>query len=100
MRRERRKHFRVEWNSPATIYDGKVACPCTVSNFSSSGARIAGVRAKTIPNKFSLRITPHSRIHTCRVVWRTDDAVGVKFTDQINRKEKTTIAGLARERTQ
>jgi hypothetical protein len=47
MRRERRKHFRVEWNSPATIYDGQLPRCCIVSNFSNGGAKIVGVKATT-----------------------------------------------------
>ena len=43
--RERRKNFRVEWNSPGKIYhrSGRFAGLCTVSNFSNGGARITGV---------------------------------------------------------
>jgi hypothetical protein len=81
MRRDRRNNFRVEWRSPATLYDGALARPCILSNFSNGGAKITGVRATTIPDEFGLRITPRRRIHTCRVIWRTDDALGVEFTD-------------------
>jgi PilZ domain-containing protein len=81
MRRDRRKNLRVDWHSTATIYVGKLARHCILSNFSNGGAKIAGVRAVTIPDEFSLQITPHGRIHGCRVVWRTDDALGVQFTD-------------------
>jgi hypothetical protein len=40
--RERRKNFRVEWNSPGKIYhrDGRFARLCIVSNFSNGGARL------------------------------------------------------------
>jgi hypothetical protein len=82
MRRDRRSNFRVEWHSPATIYDGALARPCMLSNFSNGGAKITGVRATTIPDEFGLRITPRRRMHTCRVIWRTEDALGVEFTDQ------------------
>ena len=82
MRRDRRNNFRVEWHSPATLYDGTLARPCILSNFSNSGAKITGVRATTIPDEFGLRIKPRRRIHTCRVIWRTDDALGVEFTDE------------------
>jgi hypothetical protein len=81
MRRDRRNNFRVEWHSPATLYDGTLARPCILSNFSNGGAKITGVRTATIPDEFGLRITPRRRIHVCRVVWRTDDALGVEFTD-------------------
>ena len=82
MRRDRRNNFRVEWHSPAILYQGTLARPCILSNFSNGGARITGVRTTTIPDEFGLRITPRRRIHNCRVVWRTDDALGVQFTDE------------------
>ncbi len=84
MSRERRRNFRVEWNSPATIHDLErdLVRPCILSNFSNTGARITGVRADTIPNEFMLRITGGSgRTRKCRVLWRSDDTLGVEFTD-------------------
>src|SRR5713226_1771191 len=81
--RERRKNFRVEWNSPAKIYDckGHFALPCIVGNFSNGGARIAGVEPGTVPDEFILRISPHGRAHRCRVAWRSTDSLGVEFAD-------------------
>jgi hypothetical protein len=81
MKRDRRKTFRIDWHSPATIYIGKLSRPCILSNFSNSGAKITGIRAMTIPDQFTLRITPRGRIHICQVIWRTDDALGVQFTE-------------------
>jgi hypothetical protein len=53
--RERRKNFRVEWNSPAKIYDrrSRFARRCIVSNFSNGGAKIVGVERGTIPTSSS-----------------------------------------------
>src|ERR1700733_7583475 len=65
MRRERRKSFRVEWHSPATIYQGKLARPCVVSNFSNGGAKITGVGAAIIPDEFALRINSHDTSPPC-----------------------------------
>ena len=98
MRRERRKHFRVEWNSPATIYEGRLARPCIVSNFSNGGAKIVGVKAITIPDEFALRITCHdSRIRMCRVLWRADDTLRVEFTDSVASAKKPAVRNSARE---
>jgi hypothetical protein len=86
MRRERRKSFRVDWNSPATIHDSErhLARPCILSNFSNGGAQITGARASTIPDEFMLQITrDDGRTRKCRVLWRTDDTVGVEFTDRL-----------------
>ena len=98
MRRERRKSFRVEWHSPATIYDRELARPCIVSNFSNGGAKIAGVRAATIPSEFALRITSHdNRIRKCRVLWRSDDTLRVEFTDRVTSAEEPDVKNSARE---
>jgi hypothetical protein len=81
---ERRKNFRVEWNSPATIYDLErdLARPCILSNFSNTGARITGIVASTVPDEFMLRITGGRRgTRRCRVLWRCDDTLGAEFTD-------------------
>jgi hypothetical protein len=98
MRRERRKGFRVEWHSPATIYQGKLARPCIVSNFSNGGAKITGVRAATIPDEFALRITSYdSRIRKCRVLWRSDDTLRVEFTDSVTSTKEPAVRNSARE---
>jgi PilZ domain len=82
--RERRKNFRIEWNSAATLYDrhGRRARPCIVANFSNGGAKVTGIPPDTVPDEFILRITPHSPPRKCHVVWRSDDALGVEFTDR------------------
>jgi hypothetical protein len=82
MRHDRRKSFRVEWTSPASIDlgDGSPRLPCVVKNLSNGGARIAS--AKVLPDDFILRLTPgRCRPRSCHVVWRRDDEVGVQFTD-------------------
>jgi hypothetical protein len=80
--RERRKNFRVEWNSVAKIYDrnGRFARRCIVSNFSNGGAKIAGVEPSTVPDEFMLRISPHGHAQACHVTWRSKNGLGVEFT--------------------
>lgn len=80
--RERRKNFRVEWNSAAKIYDrdGRFARPCIVSNFSNGGAKIIGLEASTIPDEFILRISPRGYAQICHVIRRSKDGLAVEFT--------------------
>jgi hypothetical protein len=99
MRRDRRDNFRVEWHSPATLYDGALARPCILSNLSNGGAKITGVRTATIPDEFGLRIAPRRRIYACRVIWRTDDALGVQFTDPPDSAATRRTARREREPT-
>lgn len=80
--RERRKNFRVEWNSEAKIYvarDGRIARRCIVSNFSNGGAKIIGLEPSTVPDEFFLHISPHCRVQRCRVVRRSKDGLAVEF---------------------
>lgn len=83
--RERRKNFRVEWNSPAKIYDshGRVTGLCIVSNFSNGGAKIIGLEPPTVPDEFILRISPRGRAKKCRVIRRSKDGLGVEFTAEV-----------------
>jgi PilZ domain len=100
MRRERRKNFRVEWNSPATIYGLDRHSPrhCILSNFSNGGAKISGVRASTIPDEFKVRIPHgHGRSRKCRVIWHSDDTLGIEFTDRIKSAKKPNLKQTARE---
>ena len=80
--RERRKHFRVEWNSPAEIYDrrGRLSGQCIVSNFSNGGARIIDLEPSTVPDDFILRMSPHGRAKRSRVIRRSKDGLRVEFT--------------------
>jgi hypothetical protein len=93
--RERRKNFRVEWNSPATIYDvdRHLERPCVLADFSTGGARLTGIRANTIPDEFRLR-TPFGQRLACRVVWRTENALGVRF---MQRTEAARNSGCVTE---
>ena len=99
MRNERRKNFRVEWHSPATIYDfeRKLNRPCILSNFSNGGAQIAGVCPSTVPDEFMLQIARGDR-RKCRVLWRTDDTLGVEFIDRGQADRAEAIEDPLRER--
>ena len=92
--RDRRKSFRVEWNSPARMYDfdGSFARDCIVSNFSNGGAKITGVEPTAIPDEFILRISPHSRAHRCRVAWRSKDSLGVAFADVVKSLDEAALS--------
>jgi PilZ domain len=85
MLRERRKHIRVEWNSPAMIYegDGSLGQPCVVSNLCNDGARITQVDPDRISDVCMLRVSPRSRLRKCNVVWRSKEAVGLQFAEPL-----------------
>ncbi len=70
---------------PATIYDADrhLERPCILVDLSNRGAKLAGVRAYTIPDEFRLR-TPLGDRRSCRVAWRTEGTLGVEFTDLVD----------------
>lgn len=84
MPRQRRKNFRVECNSPATIHDisRRSSWPCSVSDFSDGGVRITGVLALAIPDELVLCVV-HGPARQCRVRWRLPFALGAEFTDRV-----------------
>src|SRR5580704_15031887 len=100
MRRDRRKNFRVEWNLPATIYDvGRhLERPCILVDLSNGGAKIAAIRSHTIPDEFRLR-TPLGDRRSCRVIWRTEDMLGVEFTDLADGEDSSGHPPAVREPT-
>jgi len=86
MSRERRKNFRVEWNSPATIYDTEkqMIYPCVLKDFSNGGAKISATSVADIPDEFTLRIASgRAGMRKCRVLWRTARTLGVEFADRL-----------------
>jgi hypothetical protein len=86
MSRERRKNFRVEWNSPATIYDTEkhMIYPCVLKDFSNGGAKISATSVADIPDEFTLRIASgRAGTRKCRVLWRTARTLGVEFADRL-----------------
>ena len=82
MRRERRKNFRVEWDTAAIIDYRALTRPCRLVNFSNGGAKIAGVRGTMIPDEFTLRFAGGNR--RCRVLSRSADTLRVEFIDRSN----------------
>jgi hypothetical protein len=81
MLRDRRKNFRVEWNSPGTIFS-ESGYRCIVKDLSNGGAKISGVAAADVPDQFTLFIAGDSKTRKCEVLWRKADSLGVKFTDR------------------
>ena len=85
MKRERRKNFRVEWDTPAIIDYGALNRPCRLVNFSNGGAKIAGVRGAMIPDEFTLRFAGGTR--RCRVLSRLADTLRIEFIDRSGDQE-------------
>ena len=91
--KEDRRHLRVEWVSPGTIVlgRGRRERTCIVANLSNGGVMLRGIAAGSLPDQFSLRLTP-SKVapRKCRVVWREKHEVGIKFDEPFPTLEKST----------
>jgi len=82
MRVENRKLRRIPLQLPVTIDDGQGGPlhNCTMIDVSDKGARLNIDTPEIIPDEFVVWMSPrgYPRRH-CRVVWRTDNAIGVTF---------------------
>jgi hypothetical protein len=80
MRNERRKNFRVEWNTAGkVVVNGRVICSCIISNLSNGGAKISEVVTAEIPDRFVLHFSELITPRLCQVSWRRDNELGVQF---------------------
>jgi hypothetical protein len=82
--REARKAKRTRRRNAAwiTLASGGAHIPCVLWDISDSGARLAAPRANVLPGAFNLLLSKDGRsTRLCRVVWRTDRQLGVKFIE-------------------
>ena len=52
---------------------------CVVRNLSDTGACIELPSPAGIPDTFELTIDPGNRVENCRVAWRSEKRIGVRF---------------------
>jgi hypothetical protein len=81
---ELRKKPRRQFHYSARIHIDKDTplIVCSISDISESGARLALEREETLPDAFTLLLTPSGEARRqCRVIWREGVLVGVKFPD-------------------
>ena len=80
MPKERRKNFRVEWNTAGKIVvSGRAICSCIISNLSNGGAKISKVVSAKIPDRFVLYFSDPIAPRLSEVSWRRDNELGVQF---------------------
>jgi hypothetical protein len=83
--REQRRAKRTKRRNAAWIVlpSEGVRIPCVLWDISIGGARIAAARANALPAVFRLSSGHEGQAERfCRVVWRKDGQVGVKFIDE------------------
>jgi hypothetical protein len=55
------------------------AMDCTVRNLSPSGAMLLIAGPQGIPDAFELELDAGTVTHICKVMWRKEDRLGVRF---------------------
>ena len=76
---EKRVTHRDRVLKAGTIEFGGGAIDCTVRNLSNSGAALDVNSPVGIPDKFALVLPTRGLHYACRVVWRGQNRIGVKF---------------------
>ena len=86
---EKRKNLRRTVTYPAflDLGDGAPARPCKLRDASAEGAQLSVADPNSLPDEFILALSfDGAARRRCRVMWRTDDQVGVQFL-----KDSTTM---------
>ncbi|MET4802182.1 PilZ domain-containing protein [Bradyrhizobium sp. LB11.1] len=76
---ERRDKARHRVLKAGTIEFGGGAIDCTVRNFSDTGAALEVTSPVGIPEHFTLTIKADGAHLSCKVVWRKERRIGVRF---------------------
>ena len=93
MRSERRKNFRIEWNTAGKIVvNGRTISSCIIRNLSNGGANISDVVSAEIPDRFDLHFPEAIAPRPCQVSWRQDNKLGVQFLASAKSKRPRTTA--------
>lgn len=72
---------RKPFNYEARIANPAGGLPVVIVDISAGGARLDTPMASTVPDAFTLMLTPDGKItRKCRVAWRSPISVGVSFT--------------------
>ncbi|MHA1189919.1 MAG: PilZ domain-containing protein [Alphaproteobacteria bacterium] len=90
---------RIEVYESAEILPGK-GVPSVIGglhDISPTGARITVYEDVSLSGKVRIRIPEYGVETTARICWRRGRAVGVKFDDRIELKQKTSRARLDRK---
>jgi hypothetical protein len=102
MRKDNRKKIRraMHYTARIDLNDGTPRLGCLVSDISESGARLQMDGAQELPETFNLLLSGRGGIHRqCRVVWRSENQIGVQFEKTPSRFARNAPAAKTPERT-
>jgi hypothetical protein len=90
---EKRKNLRRTITYPAFLDfgDGAPVRECTLCDASQEGAQLAVADPNSLPDEFILALSSDGAARRrCRVVWRTDNQVGVEFLKDTTKGRAST----------
>ena len=96
---EKRPNLRRPVTYPAYIDtgDGSPARECTLCDASQLGALLNVAEPRSVPNEFTLALSVDGAARRkCRVVWRTEQQVGVEFLKDDKKDARPIVPPLAR----
>ncbi|RTE91228.1 PilZ domain-containing protein [Bradyrhizobium sp. LVM 105] len=76
---ERRKLERIEVDEVAYIFGDGASLRCRVINMSDQGAAIELPSRSYVNPTFKLMLDKDRSVRSCRLVWSSDNLIGVKF---------------------
>jgi len=77
----KQREVRRSRNLPALILsDGATTTECHVHDVSRHGAKVTVQMPSSVPNQFELTFSLTNNTRRCKVVWRRNKVLGVKFT--------------------
>ncbi|TFV27191.1 PilZ domain-containing protein [Bradyrhizobium frederickii] len=76
---ERRKLERIEVDEVAYIFGDGASLRCRVINMSDQGAAIELPSRSYVNPTFKLMFDKDRSVRSCRLVWSSDNLIGVKF---------------------
>lgn len=81
MSAERRVAPRQDLRWKCLIIDlaGSIAGPCMMADVSASGAKLELKQSVDVPDEFILLLSSNDVRRQCKVVWRLENHIGVRF---------------------
>jgi hypothetical protein len=67
----------------AIFADGRLSIDCRIKNFSITGARLALDESTVLPDQFLLDVPIRNKTYRAELRWKSRDAAGVKFLDEV-----------------
>jgi hypothetical protein len=82
MLKERATRQKAFLKAMVRTQNGAVTMECTVRNISSTGAKIEISKSCVLPAEFELEIPQRNTVMHCHLIWRNDEAAGIRFEDK------------------